>query len=228
MKSDNYSDEISRVYRSKKEAEKAYSKMSRTYDLFAGTFENRYKNMVLKQLNIESGEEVLEVGFGTGYSLKQMAESAGKTGRVYGIDISPGMLNVARKRLIKADLLKRVELTCGDAVKLPYDNDKFDAVFMSFTLELFDTPEIPIVLNEISRVLKPKGRLGIVSMSKENEKSWISNLYEWTHRKFPKYADCRPIYVEQSIVDAGFELEYKEKVKLSGLPVEIVIGVRPA
>lgn len=225
MGSDNNLDEISRVYRSKDEAEKAYNKMSGTYDLFAGTFEAKYTNMALKNLNIKEGESVLEIGFGTGQSIKQMANLVGETGKIYGIDISSGMLKVAEKRLKKADLLNRVELKCGDAVTLPYQVDKFDAVFMSFTLELFDTPEIPVVLNEIKRVLKPGGRFGIVSMSKGNKPSRIVRLYEWTHRKFPKYTDCRPIYAEQSIRDVFFEIQYKEIKKLFGLPVEIVIGV---
>ncbi len=228
MKSDNCSEEISRVYRSKDEAEKAYSKMSRTYDLFAGTSEKKYRDIVLKYLKICTGEQVLEIGFGTGQSLKQMAKSAGETGKIYGVDISSGMLKMAEKRLRKADLLNRVELTCGDAVSLPYQDNIFDAVFMSFTLELFDTPEITVVLNEIKRVLKSGGRLGIVSMSKENGASILLNIYEWAHRKFPKFADCRPIYVEQSVKDASFEIKYKGKIKLFGLPVEIVIGVRPS
>jgi demethylmenaquinone methyltransferase/2-methoxy-6-polyprenyl-1,4-benzoquinol methylase len=225
MKSDNYKDKISRVYRSKDEAEKAYSRMSRTYDLFAGTFEAKYTDMALRHLDIKAGEYVLEIGFGTGHSLKQMSESVGETGKVYGIDISSGMLRVARKRLSGAKLLDRVELTCGDAVKMPYKESKFDAVFMSFTLELFDTPEIPIVLKEIGCVLKPMGRLGVVSISKGSRSSGMVKLYEWIHRKFPKYADCRPIYVEQSIKDASFKIQHKEKKKLFGLPVEIVIGV---
>ncbi|MCD6371912.1 MAG: hypothetical protein J7L39_04340 [Candidatus Aenigmarchaeota archaeon] len=49
---------------------------------------------------------------------------------------------------------------------------------MSFTLELFDTPEIPKILTEIKRVLKPKGRLGIISMPKEDENSLLLKLYE--------------------------------------------------
>jgi demethylmenaquinone methyltransferase/2-methoxy-6-polyprenyl-1,4-benzoquinol methylase len=99
---------------------------------------------------------------------------------------------------------------------------------MSFTLELFDTPEIPRVLGEIKRVLKPKGRLGVVSISKEDEDSILLRLYEWMHKKIPQYVDCRPIYIEQSIKDARFEIEYKEKVKLFGLPEKIVIGVSPS
>jgi demethylmenaquinone methyltransferase/2-methoxy-6-polyprenyl-1,4-benzoquinol methylase len=157
-----------------------------------------------------------------------MVESVGEEGRVYGIDISSGMLEVSKRRLEEAGLLDRVKLYCQDALKMPYEDNKFDAVFMSFSLELFDTPEISKVLDKIERVLKPNGRLGVVGMSKEDGGSIILRVYEWTHKKFPKYADCRPIYIEQSIKNAGFEIEYKEKVKLVGLPVEIVIGVVPS
>jgi len=137
------------------------------------------------------------------------------------------MLELTKKRLKKAGLLDRVELTCGDAVKMPYEDNKFDKVFMSFTLELFDTPEILKVLDEIKRTLKLRGRLGVVSISKENGESRLLKLYEWAHKKFPQYADCRPIYVERSIKEAGFEIIYKEKIKLYGLPGEIIIGINP-
>jgi len=219
---------VSRVYRTKAQAKESYDKISRFYDYFAGVFEKKYRNMALERLDIKRGETVLEIGFGTGHCLKQMAESVGENGRVYGIDISSGMLEVSKRRLEEAGLLDRVKLYCGDALKIPYEDNKFDAVFMSFTLELFDTPEILKVLDEIERVLKANGRLGAVSMSKEDGDSILLRVYEWTHKKFPKYADCRPIYIEQSIKNAGFEIEYKEKVKLLGLPGEIVIGVIPS
>lgn len=218
---------VLRVYRTKVQAKESYDKISRFYDYFAGVFEKKYRNMTLERLDIKRGETVLEIGFGTGHCLKQMAESVGEEGRIYGIDISSGMLEVSKRRLEEAGLLDRVKLYCGDALKMPYEDNKFDAVFMSFTLELFDTPEIPKVLDKIERVLKANGRLGVVSMSKEDGDSILLRMYEWTHKKFPKYADCRPIYIKQSIKDAGFEIEYKEKVKLFGLPGEIVIGVIP-
>ncbi|KKL91421.1 hypothetical protein LCGC14_1894880, partial [marine sediment metagenome] len=73
---------------------------------------------------------------------------------------------------------------------------------------------------------KPNGRLGVVSMSKEDEDSILLRLYEWMHKIFPQYIDCRPIYVKQSIKDAGFGIAHREKVKLFGLPGEIVICVK--
>lgn len=223
MNQDSSPENILRVYRSKKDAELTYSKMSRTYDLFAGIFEMKYKNRTLKYLNINNGEKVLEIGFGTGHSLKEMAMMVGESGKVHGIDISSGMMRMAEKRLKKAELLNRVEIKCEDAVSLPYQDDKFDAVFLSFTLELFDTPEIPLVLNEIKRVLQPQGRLGLVCMSKGTGSPVMVRIYEWVHRNFPKYADCRPIFAEQSVRYTGFKIQYREIKNLFGLPVEIII-----
>jgi ubiquinone/menaquinone biosynthesis C-methylase UbiE len=219
---------VLRVTRTKAQAKETYDRMSPFYDYFAGVFEQRYRNVALQRLNITRGETVLEIGFGTGHCLKQMAAAVGEEGRVYGIDISSGMLVASRRRLEKAGLWNRVELTCDDAVKMPYAANKFDAVFMSFVLELFDSPEIPQVLAEIRRVLRPNGRVGVISMSKEDGASPLLRLYEWLHQKLPQYVDCRPIYVEQSIKDAGFGIQYKERVSLLGLPGDIVIGTKPA
>ncbi len=219
---------VLRVTRTKTQAKESYNRISPFYDYFAGIFEQKYRNMALKRLNITRGEAVLEIGFGTGHCLKQMAEAVGEEGRIYGIDISSGMLVVSRRRLEKAGLWNRVKLICDDAMKMPYTDSKFDAVFSSFALELFDSPEIPQVLAEIRRVLKPNGRVGIISMSKEDGASPLLRLYEWLHQKLPRYYDCRPIYVEQSIKYAGFGIQYKERVSLLGLPGDIVIGTKPA
>jgi demethylmenaquinone methyltransferase/2-methoxy-6-polyprenyl-1,4-benzoquinol methylase len=136
------------------------------------------------------------------------------------------ILEVTRRKLDRARLVDRVELYCGDAASLPYGDNTFDAVFMSFTLELFDTPEIPNLLEEVKRVLKPGGRIGVASMSKENRNSLSLRLYEWAHKKWPKYIDCRPIYLERSLRDAGYEIRKKEKVNLFGLLGEIVVAMK--
>ncbi len=213
------------VPRTKEEAKRLYDRISRVYDLFTWAFERKYANMALSHLSIKEGEAVLEIGFGTGHCLKRIAQSVGKSGKAYGIDISSGMLEVAKRRLEKTGLMDRVELFLGDAATLPYGDNTFDAVFMSFTLELFNTPEIPTVLIEIKRVLKPNGRLGVVSMSRENGQSAMLRLYEWVHRKWPKYVDCRPIYLEVSLREVGFNICKKEKLKLFGLPGEIIVAI---
>jgi demethylmenaquinone methyltransferase/2-methoxy-6-polyprenyl-1,4-benzoquinol methylase len=214
------------VTRTKDEAKRFYDRISRVYDYIATAFEQKYAKMALERLSVKEGETVLEIGFGPGHCLKRIAESVGKTGKTYGVDISSGMLEVTGRRLDKAGLIDNVELHCGDALSLPYGDHNFDAVFMSYTLELFDTPEIPKLLEEVKRVLKPGGRLGVASMSKENGKSTMLRLYEWAHKKWPKYVDCRPIYVGQSLRDADYEITWKQKVRLFRLPGEIVIAVK--
>lgn len=214
------------VLRTKEQAKRSYDRISGIYDYFAGPFERKYREMALDLLCVQEGEIILEVGFGTGHCLKRIAESVGKTGMAHGIDISPGMLQRTKTRLDEAQLIDRVELYCGDATSLPYGDNTFDAVFMSFTLELFDTPEISKVLEEVKRILKPRGRIGVVSMSKESGESLSLRLYEWVHRKCPKYVDCRPIYVEQSLRDAGYRIRQKDKVRLFGLPGEVVVAVK--
>jgi hypothetical protein len=49
-------------------------------------------------------------------------------------------------------------------------------------------------------------------------------IYEWIHRKWPKYVDCRPIYLEKSLRKAGYTIQRKEIAKLFVLPLEIVVA----
>lgn len=214
---------IQPVSRTKGEAKRFYDSISKVYDHLIGSSEQKFAEEALDRLNIRGGESVLEIGFGTGRCLKRIAESVGREGRAYGMDISLGMSNVTWRRIKEAGLMERTCLCCGDAASLPYGDRVFGAVFMSFTLELFDTPEIPQVLHEIERVLKQGGRLGIVSISKENGGNMLK-LYEWAHREWPKYVDCRPIYLEQLLIHTGYSIEVKENVRLFRLPVEIVVA----
>jgi demethylmenaquinone methyltransferase/2-methoxy-6-polyprenyl-1,4-benzoquinol methylase len=198
--------------------------MSRWYDLIAGTSEWKFVKIGLDLLKATEGEAVLDIGYGTGKSVLAIAQSVGKTGRVYGLDLSEGMQRIASDRIDNAGLSERVDLRCGDAVKLPFEDDFFDAVFTSFTLELFDIPEIPIVLQECNRVLRSGDRIVIVSMSKKRDEGIAVRLYEWAHEKFPNYVDCRPIYVTESLSEAGFQVSEKIDMKMWGLPVDAVLA----
>jgi ubiquinone/menaquinone biosynthesis C-methylase UbiE len=212
--------------RTKQEAKVVYDKFSKFYDYTLGLLGRRYLEMALELLSIVEGETVLEIGFGTGHCLKWIAKLVGPAGKVYGIDISPEMIGKTKKRLDKEGLANRAELCCGDATYLPFDDSAFDAVFMGFTLEIFDTPEIPRVLAQTKKVLKPGGRLGIVDMSKENGKSVFLKVYEWIHNKYPKYLGSRPIYAEQCLIDAGYQIKSKEKIKIFRLPAEIIVAIK--
>ena len=215
--------EISAVLRTKQEAKENYNNISRWYDIVSLP-ERKYIKIGLQKLNAKENEIILEIGFGTGNSIIELAKLVGESGKIYGIDISEAMCNLTQSKVEKNGLSSRVVLECSDATKLPFANDFLDGIFMSFTLELFDLPEIPVVLNECKRVLKPKGRISIVAMSRPKKMNLVTKIYEWSHHKFPKYIDCRPIQVQQSVKDAGFQIIDSSEMMMWGLPVAIVLA----
>jgi hypothetical protein len=77
---------------------------------------------------------------------------------------------------------------------------------MSFTLELFDTPEITKVLCKCKRVLRPGGRVLVDGVSKEGGHDPLIGVFERTHKHFPDFLDCRPIYVCEELAKAGFKI----------------------
>jgi demethylmenaquinone methyltransferase/2-methoxy-6-polyprenyl-1,4-benzoquinol methylase len=203
-----------------------YDRISRAYDLIADSSEHTAREKGLQLLAAAPREKVLELGFGTGHSAVALARSVGPRGKVFGIDISEGMLEVARKRAADEGVADRVELSLGDARQLAFADGQFDAAFTSFTLELFNEGDIPRVLGETRRVLRPGGRLAVVAMAREEEVNVMTEIYVWMHRHFPHFVDCRPIDVPAWLQPAGFTVDRLEKMAIWSLPVAIVVAHR--
>jgi len=220
----NRDQEPKRVLRSKREAKANYDRIARWYDLAEGFWERKLRSFGLRELGSSEGEIILDVGVGTGTETLALAGSVGESGRVVGIDISSKMLGVARARIEKEGLAGRVSLLQCDAASLPFKAESFDRLFMSFTLELFDTPEIPLVLEEFREVLRPGGRIAIVSLTKSGGGSLARDIYELFHDRFPSVVDCRPIFVRRALEEAGFEVAEATLSSIWGLPVEIVLA----
>jgi ubiquinone/menaquinone biosynthesis C-methylase UbiE len=218
---------ISRVSRSKAEAARSYNRLSRWYDWLSGSSEQKYRNLGLQALQAQQGEQILEIGFGTGHCVLALAEAVGPAGKVCGIDISQGMLAIAEKRARQAGVGEWVDLRVGDAAQLPFEEGSFNAVFMSFTLELFDTPEIPLVLAGCRQVLRPGGRIGLVTMILPERPGLAVRLYEWFHARWPAAVDCRPILAREALQEAGFTIESARRWKMWGLPVDVIRALRP-
>jgi demethylmenaquinone methyltransferase/2-methoxy-6-polyprenyl-1,4-benzoquinol methylase len=216
--------EMSGVPRSKQEAKAVYDRLSRWYDLLSGLAEGPSRKIGVRLLNAQPGEKILEIGFGTGHQILAFAQAVESTGSVYGIDISEGMNRITQARIQKAGLSDRVMLTCQDATSLPYSSGFFDALFLSFTLELFDTPEIPSFLAECHRVVKDGGRICVVALAKQERDSWAVRLYEWAHKQFPRAVDCRPIFAQKVLSAAGFLPGAIKRRSMFRLPVEVIIA----
>ncbi len=191
--------EILPVFQSREETRSYSNKISKVYDLLADHSEAPVRQEGRTFLNVQPGETVLEIGCGTGASLVELARATGENGPVLGIDLPEGMREVARERREKAGLSGRVHPTPGDAAHLPYADASLEAVLISFTLELFDTPENAVVRAESKRVLKPGGRLGVVGLSQTRPEGGMIKVYEGTHRHFPNLLDCRPIAGKRSM-----------------------------
>ena len=219
----NMMNTISPVTRSKKQARANYNRLSRWYDWIAGS-EDRYRQIGVQALNPQATERLLEIGFGTGQCLLEFAQQVGSDGWVCGIDLSEGMAAVAHERISTAGLGDRVSLLLGDAVELPFADHSFDAIFASFTLELFDTPDIPRVLQQCTRILRPGGRLATVTLVKTDQPGFAERLYEWFHARMPVAVDCRPIWAQPVIEQAGFDIVEVISEKMWGLPLEIIVG----
>ena len=127
-------EKIFRVKRSKEDAKASYNKISKWYDALAGLSEKKIRDAGLQKLSAADGEIILEIGVGTGHCILALAQSVGNSGKVYGIDISEGMLNITHSRVMKAGLLERVDLKCGDASNLPYSDNYFDTVICVYAI----------------------------------------------------------------------------------------------
>jgi ubiquinone/menaquinone biosynthesis C-methylase UbiE len=193
-----------------------YNRLSRWYDLFSKP-EIKFKDTCLHLLDVHFGEKVLEIGFGTGHNLIDLAYSAGDNGKVFGIDLSEGMFQVATNNISRSKLTSLVNLQQGDAVNLPYKNKYFNAIFTSFTLELFSAEETLRVLEECKRVLCENGRIGIVAM--DHKDCLPVKIYNWFHARMPTIVDCHPINLRNIVDKSGFEPIGIIEKSMYGLPV---------
>lgn len=210
--------EMERVLRPKEQARESYNAMSRWYDLFTNS-EKKFTDIGIQMLDVQPNESILEIGCGTGHSL---IEFSNKGGKVIAMDISEGMINVARKRTQNKVPKRTVEFCQADGSSIPFSDGQFDAVFLSFTLELFDTPDIPKVLYECRRVLRSNGRIGVVALSKM--KTTGVSIYEWFHRQMPSFVDCRPIFLESMLKESKFTILKSEVRTMWGLPVVAAVA----
>lgn len=131
-----------------------WNKIAKIYDITVGTGHNFYKKMILEiKKELKPNYTVLEVAVGTGTIATNIASSVSL---VYGCDISPNMIKVAKEKAKKKNI-KNIHLSVQNGCNMAWANNKFDVVIIAAALHLI--PEPDRILKEVKRVLKPDGIL---------------------------------------------------------------------
>jgi demethylmenaquinone methyltransferase/2-methoxy-6-polyprenyl-1,4-benzoquinol methylase len=212
-----------------REAQRFYDRWGARHDL-ADLVESHAKRRGLQILDLEPGHSALNVGVGSGAEYVEMLARVGPAGFVAGLDLSPVMIRLSRRRA----LLRRGEqwpaLTLADTLKLPYAADSFDRLFSSYVLDLLPARYLPLVLSEFLRVLRPGGRLVLVGLT-EGE-SLVSRGLMFVWKTFYQIEStwlggCRPLRLRNFVREAGFIFVQRWYLSQWGYPSEVVSAVKP-
>ena len=150
----------------KEQVEKMFDTISENYDglnrvISFGT-DIKWRKKVLATIIEHQPESILDIATGTGDLAIKFAEKTSAR-KIIGLDLSEGMLSIARKKVVDTALKDTIEFIKGDSEALPFKDNMFDAITVSFGIRNFENLEKG--LSEILRVLKPNGLFIILETS---------------------------------------------------------------
>lgn len=204
-----------------------YHSMAWSYDLVAAVVSiGRWKRWVLAAEAMLPAGRLLELGFGPGH-LQARLRSAGRA--VFGLDESAQMARQAARRLraARSGSTASPNLVRGLAQALPYTAAAFDAVVATFpTLYIID----PATLAEVMRVLRPGGRLVVLSAAWHTGRSLPERFMAGLFRVTGQVPQPEPVQAEgfaQPFTQAGFQTRV-QWVEIPGSRLLFIIAERPA
>lgn len=144
-----------------------FNNISKTYD-FLNHFLSLgidiiWRKKAINELKKDQPKNILDVATGTG-DFAFEALSILKPEKITGVDISAGMLEIAKQKIAKRNLGHLFEVKLGDSEKLPFADDTFDAVTVAYGVRNFENLEAGLA--DIFRVLKPGGKAVVLEFSK--------------------------------------------------------------
>ena len=186
-------------------------------DLMSMGLHRAWKAFTLMVANPREGDKVLDIAGGTGDLALAFSKKVGKSGQVVHTDINEAMLRTGRDRLLDAGV-SLPTLVC-DAEKLPFPSNHFDLVSVAFGLRNMTHKDV--ALTEMSRVLKPGGKLLVLEFSKVAPP--LAKAYDWySFNILPKLGqlvagdDASYRYLAESIRMHPGQDELKALMKNSG------------
>jgi demethylmenaquinone methyltransferase/2-methoxy-6-polyprenyl-1,4-benzoquinol methylase len=200
-------------------AQRFYDALAGRYDRFS-MFEARARRLALDHLQLAPGQFVLNAGLGTGINYRQAQEVIGEQGMAAGIDLSFSMLRVAQSRGI-------TELAQADGAWLPFAPASFDRLLCTYVLDLVAWVDLPRWLSEFRRVLKPHGRMALVSLTEGVDlvsRVFVA-IWKLAYRVSPvACGGCRPLQLAGLVRQAGFERVERQVVLQFGVPNELLLA----
>ncbi|MFN2508033.1 MAG: class I SAM-dependent methyltransferase [Chthoniobacterales bacterium] len=137
----------------------SYDPVSATFDRLTERFTVPLARTLVELAELRDAERVLDLGSGTGVVAFQAAAVMKPTAKIIGVDLSEGMLQVAKRKALENELADTVRFVTGDVEELEFADASFDRVLSLFAILHFPNPAI--ALGEMHRVLRPGGRLVI-------------------------------------------------------------------
>ncbi len=141
------------------DAEQLFAPIGPTYDRWSSILsfgqDPRWRRFLVDRTEAGPTDTVLDVATGTAAVALELVRQ--KDCFVVGIDQSPGMLAAGRSRVERAAATHKVRLQEGDARRLPFENDQFDALTFTYLLRYVEAP--PATLRELARVVRPGGTI---------------------------------------------------------------------
>lgn len=119
------------------------------------------RKAAVRALQLQAGERVLDLACGTGLALRHLERGVGPGGEVVGLDLTPAMLERARRRAGRHGW-GNAKFQEGDAARLPFPAASFDAALCAYALHII--PDYQGAVRELHRVLKPHGRLAVADL----------------------------------------------------------------
>jgi ubiquinone/menaquinone biosynthesis C-methylase UbiE len=214
-------EQILEAKRPPEDAPAIYDRLAPVYEVWARLTESRARRRVLELASPGPAEDVLEVATGTGAQLVELARRNPR-GRTVGVEVAEGMLAKTRSRLSDHGLAG-VEVLRADARELPFADASFDLIVNSYMIDLLPRVEIPRVLADFQRLLRPGGRLVMSNMTPGERR--VHRMWDALYaRGIVLTANCRGVLAAPVLAELGFtgiEREYSAQL---GFPTEIVIA----
>ena len=175
----------------------------------------------------EKAETVFELGCGTGrYASRLLAETLSPSASYLGIDLSPIMINIAEQRIsVYAERAKVVQ--SNGTMHFPQADHSVDRVVSTYVFDLLSEIDIRQALSEAHRVLRPGGKLCLVSLTKGTTFTTrvVSTLWLTLYRLRPTLVGgCRPIRLSLLIDQNAWSIDYCNEIDQFGVPSEVLIA----